>query len=736
MNKNQLVLLLLILILVISQIAGCKYNDTSKTNADKIREMVESDLALPEGVRTEDVINIAKSPEGDLVLFTGRSIQHYDDINFKQHNLVNGVWTSKDATWLEDSTVLYYYKIIYGQDGNLYAVANNEDGTHKFIKSTDGIEKIEIKLDGLNDYIEDNNGNRVYRDPRFYEILENGWIAMQYGMEGILYIYSNERDIQKELDSVRSMTVQGNKLIALSSFGDQILMYDAQDDFSIKKLDISKMGSNQHIFVSDKDTYIVDGKGIHRLSEGGSLWETIVDGQRNSLSIFEDYIQFGLEVKDTFYVQMRDYKNNKITIKQYEYGAVSNLSQKELKIYSLVENSFIRQAVIDFQNANPDIKVDYISSFDSLDYEFSKVSGLDETIQDQIKVVNTEILAGKGADILVLDDLPIESYKKKGVLQDISQIVTPLVENGDLLDNIIKPYYEGDKMYFTPLLFSIPILLGDENIISDTSYKGLAQAADLSQTQLFGQTNTNLFAGFILSVNWDEIIEDGKVNYENLKDVLSSTKIIMDNSDIKNEYFPSYDGRIRFFSSQLLSHYLGKTSASIQELNHVVDYQLPIAINANNSGGIATFSQKYNPEIIVGINQSTKQKEAATQFLAFLLSENAQNTTFMTGLPVNKHSFEQFTDVKSAVGGDKSLSVFSVVDPDTNTPVNINLPKIEKKDMETIRSLAASVNSPIQVDMTLIDIILKEAVYYFDGEKELDDVAQSIENKTELYMAQ
>lgn len=42
--------------------------------------------------------------------------------------------------------------------------------------------------------------------------------------------------------------------------------------------------------------------------------------------------------------------------------------------------------------------------------------------EDVIRALNTELLNGKGADVLILDGLPMETYKNKGILADLSSL--------------------------------------------------------------------------------------------------------------------------------------------------------------------------------------------------------------------------------------------------------------------------------------------------------------------------
>ena len=62
------------------------------------------------------------------------------------------------------------------------------------------------------------------------------------------------------------------------------------------------------------------------------------------------------------------------------------------------------------------------------------------TMTDALKTLNTEIMAGKGPDLLLLDGMPISSYEEKGILADISQVIQKVDEKEGILDNIQEAY--------------------------------------------------------------------------------------------------------------------------------------------------------------------------------------------------------------------------------------------------------------------------------------------------------
>lgn len=85
-----------------------------------------------------------------------------------------------------------------------------------------------------------------------------------------------------------------------------------------------------------------------------------------------------------------------------------------LKIYSLKENSMIRSSLAFFRREHTDISINYTVGYTGED-GFS--------VSDAIRKLNTEIMADEGPDIIVLDNLPVEEYISKGVLEPVTDIV-------------------------------------------------------------------------------------------------------------------------------------------------------------------------------------------------------------------------------------------------------------------------------------------------------------------------
>ena len=80
------------------------------------------------------------------------------------------------------------------------------------------------------------------------------------------------------------------------------------------------------------------------------------------------------------------------------------------------------------------------------------------TKDDALRTLNTELLAGEGPDVLILDDTDLESFTASGLLADLSGAV----DAGALLDCIAEDYVADDgAIPVLPGRFTIPVMAGE-----------------------------------------------------------------------------------------------------------------------------------------------------------------------------------------------------------------------------------------------------------------------------------
>lgn len=99
--------------------------------------------------------------------------------------------------------------------------------------------------------------------------------------------------------------------------------------------------------------FYVDSTGLYRYAFGGNVIEQVIDGSLNTISsankAFEDMV---LGPDGKIYIAEIDYNSSTMSGKLYSYtysADTPTVPDTELTIYSLEDNSSIRQAVAMFQ---------------------------------------------------------------------------------------------------------------------------------------------------------------------------------------------------------------------------------------------------------------------------------------------------------------------------------------------------------------------------------------------------
>ena len=207
--------------------------------------------------------------------------------------------------------------------------------------------------------------------------------------------------------------------------------------------------------------------GVYRHVIGGTAIEQIIDGATSSFGDPSMTLMDMVMMPDNEFVVLY----NDVRLYRYTYDPnVPSVPERQLKVYSLVENYSMRQAVSLFQKTHQDVYVRY-------EIGMSGADGV--TREDAIRNLNTKIMSGEGPDILVLDGLPQESYEEKGILADMSGVVDGFGGEEELFPNVVEACRKDGKIYELPIRIQIPMVAGREKYVEKIrDIETLADAVD------------------------------------------------------------------------------------------------------------------------------------------------------------------------------------------------------------------------------------------------------------------
>ena len=369
-----------------------------------------------------------------------------------------------------------------------------------------------------------------------------------------------------------------------------------------------------------------------------------------------------------------------------------------------------------------------------------------KTVSDAIRSLNTEIMAGNGPDIILMDGLPIEDYIEKGVLEDLSDVVKGVKTNGEeFFENVLSSYEKGENLYAVPSRFSVPIIIGKEGAVTPDEVTGLSGTLKTrTEEQIKGiARNATKSIPLLLLTFWNDIIsEENMVDQEVLSTFLEEAKLLFDASDIDLELpyyqevppfqemieaYPNYSGDVGVtmaFQKDILSvdeMDMGQTLAQLES----VSANSPVFYDYLNSES----GKKFIPKWIFGITASSEKKEAAKAFLSYFLSSENMDQYDWT-LSVNKTSFRKTLPIS------ETKEQMTVMYPEQDSAEGILIQKLNAEEAEEFVNFLSEADTKIAVEQALFEEILTQAEHYVYGEESLESAVNAIVEKIEIYQAE
>ena len=390
-------------------------------------------------------------------------------------------WETKPIPGIDDMDAFtednYVFQMRAGLDGTVYVLSSpNTNGTGEFhvgllVGRPDGSSQVieELTDEGLVSDIWVSPENRLFvRVPGascLYELnLTDGSL-------------SNYITLEFQPDLVQ---FQGDYMILMTAY-EGVTFYDMKeekvvaDDVLKKFMEENYLGEyyadesfTVYVVPGEEEVIYVAGKGgVYRHVIGGSAMEQIIDGSLSSFSNPAMNLR-GMTTlpQDEFLVLFSGGQ-----LIRYTYDPdVPTVPEDLVTVYALEEWDAVRQAIAQYQAEHPDTFVKYEVALGGAD---------GQSREDAIKKLNTELMAGKGPDVIILDELPIKSYIEKGILMDLKPHIDGLTGDGALLPNIVESFTENGGVYLMPASFSLPMVGGRQaDVEGVTDYTSLADTME------------------------------------------------------------------------------------------------------------------------------------------------------------------------------------------------------------------------------------------------------------------
>lgn len=793
MRKNKrvsrILSLMLLFCLLLTAICGCGSNSAGEDGAGQERKAEDnSNNSGTNGTGAgEDTDNMAMGRYLEEVTdLLDAGISGYNNKIFKlaDGNLVitdeyvdfiaskdNGItWETDKRDWhtkmIEDE--IYILDLAVGPDGTTAVIYNAGEGDDDFNPVLKVIRPDGMEIPAQISLTEDD------KYPGLVSITENGRIFTGT-LGGNIYEVKEDGSSEKFLTLDRNAQLiqfVGSKMIIDGYDYDGLLIYDMEkkeyiEDEVLNDFVNENYGNRDFNGSSWYDLYFFPGneeedvlylageKGLHRHVIGGSVMEQVIDG---SLCTFNNPA-YGL-------LSMTALENNEFLalfnqgrlVRFTYHPEVPTVPTENVKAYSLKDNSILRRAISLYQEANPEVYVEY---------EIGMEEGSSVTREDALKKLNTEIMAGNGPDLLILDDMSVDSYIEKGLLLDLSSYIDGLSGEAQLLPNIAEAFRTEDGIYTIPCEFELPAILGKEKYTAQMSgLEGIAEAMEElrkdnpEKNLLRTCSEKGIMKRFSVACVPAWKTEEGELNREAVADFLVCCKRIYDAQmeGLSEEAMESYENLNQSYMADYGVTYEDSDyfQRGIDEMNYMME-------GAGLAVGTLSYAYAYSEvtsvsrvkgfednEIILmngqtehvfwadslaGINAASKNVSRAKELLSVLLGK--ENGVLGGNFSVNKAAFEEnLLPDKDFYLSDEEPYSYLTIGNSEGIKLTLEVYWMNAQQTEVLRQWVNAANVPYVPDSMLEEAVYGEGAKYMQGERSLEEAINNIEKKVSLYMAE
>lgn len=719
---------------------------------EKVTDMSDKSLGYGNRLFGLDDGTLVITSEGDVPFYVSKD---------------NGeTWEEDDWTWhkrmLDEET--YVGDAAIGSDGTVAVLYN--------IAEEGGYENalLIIKPDGTEIPVETPAEIEMY--PHRVVVTDNGRVFVTFLGTDNLYEAMEDGScklfLTMQADDPKLMHSKGNLLIMDGYDYDAPLIYDLEKEEYIEDevfIDFCKenyknsYGSSWFefcFFMGEEGViYLAGSKGLHRHVIGGSAMEQVIDGSLSTFSNPAYGIGGMVMLPDNEFMAI--FSSGRLVRFVYDPN-ISTVPNERLKVYSLNENDTVRQAISLYQTANPEVY---------MEYEIGIEEGSSVTREDALKSLNTKVMAGEGPDVLILDNMPLDSYIEKGLLLDLTSFIGSLGGEEELFGNIVDAMKTGDKLYAMPCEIQIPAMLGEEKYISLA--KDLEGIADMVEALRKDNPGVDVLGfglekGILRFFSMSSVpawtTENGDIDKAAITDFLKQTKRIYDAQydGLSTERIEQFNRSEKYYLEEMgqsltdsiylrrntrgLNYIGGFQQLVVSALSDRNDYMELLSVNRVDGFEDRVWAlmngQSENvfcTQTLMGINAASQYTAQAQDFIRLCLGKENQANLFY-GFTVNKAAFDEsfIPDAKQVT--EDGVYFSEAMSNQDGMMVGWEVYWPEEKQISELKKCIETLDTAYIENAVIEGAVYEEGVAYLKGEQSLDKAVDAIEKKVALYLAE
>ncbi|MFF2912812.1 ABC transporter substrate-binding protein [Paenibacillus sp. NPDC057934] len=409
--------------------------------------------------------------------------------------------------------------------------------------------------------------------------------------------------------------------------------------------------------------------------------------------------------------------------------------QKTVVLSVMRKDRFLETAARQFEEQHKDIHIEmkeYKASDPVAEGGMAVESISLGDVEKYVQSVTTQVISGKGADLILMSELPQDKFVAKKLLVNLNDLLSKdsSFDRNALFSNILQASQDGEGLYAMPLSFSLSLFQGNTELLKKANISvdvnkswNWSQFKDVAQKLKKQDDAEKLISLDPMSLlfdsiddNYTQLVGQGQPNFDSdlFRNMMTEIKLMYDEGLLSDGM--SFDNGNAAF--QMLNVF--SPEQALTKPRGMDYYQKP-----NVSG--QKVGTPFQPTYSLGINSKSDVQQEAWAFIKFLLSDEMQASPNLTGIPLNKG----ITDKKFK----ETLQKIENGTLETMIPLDM-LPDSEtvKKRIGVVEQLISETNFRRSSDMKVITIVMEEFSSFMSGQKSAEEVSKLIQNRAKTYL--
>lgn len=537
-----------------------------------------------------------------------------------------------------------------------------------------------------------------------------------------------------------------------------------EDNIWVKELSTGNYIREMNYSIKNKTLYLLTEKGILACSSDGNIEGFVFDLKQTSLLESDIYItDFLFDSEKNIYILAFKSDSSSGTYEStplfYKYTPVKDQKKKEnqktLTVALRYSERYMEAAISKFQKTYPDVKVevkDYAAAVMSSSADGpgeDEINRAQKAEEDFQKNISTELMAGKGSDIIEVSGLPYKKFIDKNTLVNLSEIIKN-DQNFDMnkyKQNILKAFKYKDSMYIMPVNFSFTSLGVSKNIkekeglkidSSKWTWKDFLSVAQQVTKDKNGDGKPDQYAlpkmtpeeifSFIFEDEYGKFIDYDKKtsNFDSKEftDILTFAKEFadkgvcspkLDNSEMYKMLDPGTIGFINCY----ISTYQGIIMSQAL-LNSEIEF-----LDRPTFGGTKP-KMSLIPGRVFAINNNSKLKTEAWDFIKLLISDEIQSNDQMYQFPINSDSLNK--KAKNEMTQNYMYKAYK--------DQGRNVSQLTQTHVDLINKMIDQLELSPYSEPQAAKIVSDGVKEFFSGKKTAEETAKYIQNKMNIYLGE